>query len=217
MRGLLHSLVRPFDMTWYADEIILCASDKALAEVVGCWQLSPFAYHIRSLAGHEWYRSEQQHGLPEGGLLVLRPVCGNSSYGLEWHGTSILDWVTLPFDSLTESLLDDSVTQRLGEYLDEESAPPLRFRQAVATLARRLDQPVLYYGCGMWGGEIDYEYCLTYRPAESLVATQPSLPPDRPGVEDALRVGLANLGLNLPTAYFAPHTRGFPWEAHRLG
>jgi hypothetical protein len=68
----------------------------------------------------------------------------------------------------------------------------------------------------MWGGDIEYKYCLVFEPAESLFATKPTLPSDRPDGEDALRDGLRRLGLSLPIAFFAPHTRSFPWQAQKL-
>ena len=203
-------------MTWYADEIILRASTAALEAVGTSSHLAPFAYHIQALDDHEWYRQEQQHGLPDGGLLVIRPVCGSSSHGFDWHGVTALDWAELPFESMAEGLLDATVTQRLSEYLDEESIPPLQLRKALASLAIHLNQPVLYYGCGMWGGDIDYEYSLVYEPTESVFLTKSSLQSDGPGTEDSLRFGLAKIGLNLPTTYFAPHTRSYPWQLHKL-
>ncbi|MBO9880716.1 hypothetical protein [Xanthomonas sp. D-109] len=203
-------------MTWYADEIILRASDAALKAISASSHLAPFAYHIQSLDGHEWYRQEQLHALPDGGLLMIRPVCGRSSHGVDWHGVAALDWAELPFDSIAEVLLDTSVAQQLSEYLDEESIPPLQLRKAIASLAAHLNQPVLYYGCGMWGGSVDYEYSLVYEPMESVFLTRSSVQFDGLGTEDSLRAGLAKIGLNLPTTYFAPHTRSYPWQLHKL-
>jgi hypothetical protein len=203
-------------MTWYADEIILRASTAALEAVRTSAHLAPFAYHIRSLDEHEWYREDHKHGLPDGGLLVIRPVCGSSSRGSDWHGVAALDWAELPFESVAEGLLDTAVTQRLSEYLDEESVPPLQLRKAVASLAAHLGQPVLYYGCGMWGGDIDYEYSLVYEPTESVVLTKSGFQSDGPGTEDSLRAGLVKIGLGLQTMYFAPHTRSYPWQMHKL-
>ena len=203
-------------MTWYADEIILCASKTALEAVGTSLLWAPFAYHIQSLKEHQWYRREKQHGLPDGGLLVIRPVCGSSSHGFDWHEEAALDWAKLPFESTAEGLLDTTVTQQLSDYLDEESTPPFQLRKAVASLAVHLVQPVLYYGCGMWGGDVDYEYSLVYEPNESVVLTKSSLQSGDSGTEDSLRTGLAKIGLELPTAYFAPHTRSYPWQMHKL-
>lgn len=128
----------------------------------------------------------------------------------------MLDWHSLTPATDAASLLNADVEHQLAEYLDGGSAPPTSFRQALAELAATIKQPVLYYACAMWGGDIDHEYCLTYEPNEVFTATEPGLPPERPGVKDSLRIGLSKLGLQLPTGYFALHTRSFPWQAQRL-
>lgn len=62
-------------MTWYAQEILLRATPAALQAVRGSALLAPFAYHLHSLQDIDWYLPEHRHGLPQGGLLVIRPVC----------------------------------------------------------------------------------------------------------------------------------------------
>jgi hypothetical protein len=208
-------------MTWYADEIILRASTTALEVVGASSHWAPFAYHIQSLDEHEWGHQEQRHGLPEGGLLVIRPVCGHLSHRVKWYEAAILDWATLPFEPRAAELLDTTMTQRLSKYLEEEAEvmPPLQLRKAVASLAAHLNQPVLYYGCSMWGGDICYEYSLVYEPAESVTFTRPHFQSDTDTenyVEDSLCAGLRKIGLSLPTVYFAPHTRCYPWQMHKL-
>ena len=82
----------------------------------------------------------------------------------------------------------------------------------------------------MWGGDIEGEYAWIFgRSGIALV----SLPPDTPGerrplaiVEhsepvrivsgDVLACALKHLSLDLPTPFFAPHTRSFPWERYKL-
>jgi len=179
-------------MTWYADEIILRATPRALALVSTSQTLRPFSYHVRSLAGHHWYRKEHEHSLPEEGLLVIRPV-----------GPQL-------FETNNAAPLRAEVTNELLTLLDGETTPPpTSLRQALAAMAATLDQAVIYYSCRMWAGDIDYEYCLSYGPDEALLVTQPD-------TEDSLRAGLRKVGLDLPTHYFALHTREFPWDTHKL-
>jgi hypothetical protein len=180
-------------------------------------QLGPFSYLIRSLSGHDWHRPEIQHGLPPEGLLIIRPVYGASSHEAGWYEIPVLDWAELALhDAHADLLIDQRVTQDLSQYVDNDSVPPLALRKALTSLALTVDETVIYYGCGMWGGDIDYEYCLVYQPEEQLFVTKPDLPPDRSGGEDSLRLGLTRLGLSLPTGYFAPHARSFPWKAYQL-
>ena len=204
-------------MTWYAHEILLRATPAALAAVQSSAQLVPFAFHLRSMEGVNWYAPEHQHGLPEGGLLVIRPVCAAQAQGAQWHDDPILDTCTLPplpdSPDVADLLLADIATP-LADQLNEASIPDMALRTTLAALARQLNEPVVYYACGMWGGDLDFEYCLCYEPQESLFARDVS---ERGhGTERALDIALIKLGLTLPSAFFAPHTRSFDWAAHRL-
>ena len=90
----------------------------------------------------------------------------------------------------------------------------VRMDSSQCKTARQLNEPVVYYSCSMWGGDIDHEYCLLYEPQESLLLTNAS---ERGhGAERALVQGLQKLGLALPTPFFAPHTRSFDWAARKL-
>ncbi|WP_295641810.1 hypothetical protein [uncultured Methylibium sp.] len=201
-------------MTWYADEILITGTARALKWAAAS-ALADSSYVVRELAENSWDRPDQEHGLPSEGLLVVRPVCGKSSYGAKWHDSAFVDWSTLIGTEVQVSSNRD-VDQVIAEYLDEESTPPLPFRAFLSQLSHSLEQSVVYYACAMWGGDIDYEYSLIYSPNELIATTRPTLPPERPGEGDALQVGLLALGLRLPTPFFALHTRSFPWGEHRL-
>ena len=203
-------------MTWCADEIILLATPMALRLVSASPQWAPFSYVVRSLDSHEWHTREVQHTLPAEGLIFIRPVGSVSSGDLDWYGAPMLDWTAISGELGAAAQLDRQVTEQLSSYLHDDLLPPPAFRTAMASLAMTLQQVVIYYRCFMWGGDVESEYCLVYKPTESLFITKSSLPPDNPGVEDALRAGLSQLGLELPTGYFAPHVSSFPWQAHKL-
>jgi hypothetical protein len=201
-------------MTWYADEIIMLASDAAIAEVQRQLLLREHAFHVRTLDGHDWHRPDIAHGLPNGGLIFIQPVCDTSSHGASWHDLPILDWASLQPNDDFDGSLDAAATGKLSDYLGDASQPPMALRLFLTQLAKKLSQPVMYYACGMWGGDIDYEYCLVYSPNEVLFCTH--LEDDQLAKVDALCKGLSEIGLQLPTSYFAPHTRGFEWDRHRL-
>jgi hypothetical protein len=201
-------------MTWYADEIILPGTQAALAEIQRHPLLRAHAFHARTTEGHDWHREDIVHDLTDEGLIFIQPVCDLSSHAASWHDLPVLDWTLLvPSDGRVD-MLNDAVTTKLVDYLDEEYLPPVALRQFLAQLATQLLQPVLYYGCGMWGGHIESEYCLVYSPREALFCTNPE---DRQFAKvDALCKGLSEIGLHLPTSYFAPHTRGFEWSEHKI-
>jgi hypothetical protein len=202
-------------MTWYANEIVLPATDQAMEWVRREPTVRAFAYCVRSIESHPWYDPRAKHGLPVDGLLFVRPVHGRNCAAGEWHDDASLDWAKLSPSTPTFPS-DETVSRQLADYLGEDETPPEQFRSFLSGLSRELSCPVLYYACAMWGGDIEFEYTLLYSPQEvlQLTATTPNAPPG--GVQDSLVPALARLGLNLPTAYFAPHTRGFPWEEYAV-
>ena len=201
-------------MTWYAHEILLRATPATLTAIHASAQLAPFAYHLRSLDQVQWYLPEHRHDLPEGGLLVIRPVCSAQEQGAQWHDSAILDTASLPPRPEMTPLLQADIATPLADQLSEASLPALSLRGTLAALAQQLQEPVVYYACGMWGGDVDFEYCLIYEPQESLFVRDVS---ERGhDTERALDMALAKLGLTLPSGFFAPHTRSFDWAAHRL-
>lgn len=206
-------------MTWYADNILLAATPGATARLSDDPLLRPHSCLITNLDGHEWYRPEHRHSLPEGGLLVIRPVAAPDSHSASWYGEAVLDW-SLPDAPPLSAALIDGLDATAFDY----PGPPLSFRRFLASLAAGLKQPVLYHACAMWGGSIEQEYCFAYTPVETLFVTRPDMPfqtadtdPVIPYLtENALVRGLALIGIDSPTGYFAPHTRAFPWRDHAL-
>lgn len=201
-------------MTWYADEILLRATPAALAAIKTDMQMADFAYQLQSMDDFDWYLPEHRHGLPPEGLLVIRPACDAQSHGGRWYDEPVLDAALLSAPEDTQALLSPQIPELLSADLHESALPPHPLRNHLAALARQLNEPVVYYSCSMWGGDIDHEYCLLYEPQESLLLTNAS---ERGhGAERALVQGLQKLGLALPTPFFAPHTRSFDWAAHKL-
>ena len=201
-------------MTWYADEILLRATPAALAAIKADAQLADFAYHLKSLDDFSWYLPEYRHGLPAEGLLVVRPVCNAQSHGGRWYDEPVLDTALFRAPEDAQALLNPQIPELLSVDLHESALPTKPLRSQLAVLARQLNEPVVYYSCSMWGGDIDHEFCLLYEPHESLLMTDVS---ERGhGAKRALVQGLQKLGLALPTPFFAPHTRSFDWAAHKL-
>ncbi|MEH6422181.1 hypothetical protein [Pseudomonas sp. CGJS7] len=219
-------------MTWFADEILIPATAQAVQRIVADPLLAPFAYWVRDLDDHPWHAEEHRHGLPEGGLIAIRPV--RDTRGDEgddsWYGTPSLEWSSLR-PKHEQGPEPDRIGRRLAMYLlectsgetpaadtvpeDVDSLPPPSLRRYLSELAAELSLPVLYHSACFWGGAVEYEYSLCYRQHEALFLTKPPEPGDE-AVRHALHDGLAGVGVNLPSAYFALHAREFPWEQHRL-
>src|SRR3954464_9041072 len=96
-------------MTWYAKEILASGSDAVIQAIRGDILLAPFAYHLAEPLDYAWHTPEVVHGLPPGGLVVVRPICDatpdESPAG--WYGEPFLDWrcVSGPADSRLSALL----------------------------------------------------------------------------------------------------------------
>ncbi len=191
-------------MTWSADKILLAGSRRAV-EIVGRSSLAPYAFHITDLDGYPWHRPEAAHGLPEGGLLAIRLPDGASAGAGEWREEG----------EQARHLLSVTATAVLAEHLPADKQIPEQRRLSTAHLALQVGQPILHYRCEMWAGELEFECTLVYSPAESVLCADVS-ESSSPAAPDALRDGLLRIGLQLPTRYFAPHARDFPWSRYRL-
>mgnify|MGYP003575252130 CR=1 FL=1 len=120
-------------MTWYADEILLRASPTAL-ECVGRSGLAPFAYHLKSLHDHHWHSPDIKHGLPEGGLLVIRAGRDRDAGGDLWQGCEY----SAASESEVEAMISPAVTAEISRHVDERARVPVRVRGAAAYLAREM-------------------------------------------------------------------------------
>jgi hypothetical protein len=100
--------------------------------------------------------------------------------------------------------------------------------QFLHELSITVESPVLYYSSFMWGGDVEFEASWVFAPQQFTYITQiegcaePTVrcidDVGRESIEvgDALQKGLLHLGVDLPTGFFALHTRGFPWEDYRV-
>lgn len=197
-------------MTWYADEILIPASDKAIHYIAANPQLSPFAYVIPDLNNYPWYSPSHQHNLPTNGLIVIRPVISGNDHAATWYGEQFIEWSTLTHPLADAAALNPDVENVYNTY----NLPPQTFRQYLLSLAQTLETTLVYYSGAMWGGTIDYESVLVYSPQqESAFNTNPDL--ESNATESALCLGLAAIGINTD-GFFAPHTRSFPWKDYAI-
>jgi hypothetical protein len=222
-------------VTWYANRIYLHATPSALARL----EAEPaLVGHIFLLDGPllaSWQPLAEPVAPPAGGLVVVKEVgeaeepsvWGAEDYspGRPWH-----PWHTqnefVPWDHFHGAASLDIDPPGLRDLIQTEPppAPFLRFLKDIHIVS---GVPVTYYATAMWGGDIESEYAwvfddrevvYAYRSDEEIVEV---VEVDRQGRRsrqgDVLQLALAHLGLQLPTGYFAPHTRGFDWTPFRHG
>jgi hypothetical protein len=198
-------------MTWYANEILIPASDAVISKIAADPRLAPYSYWVKNLDEYPWYHSEHKHDFPPLGIIVIRPVLQTTDEDHHWYDESILDWSTLNRDIQCTGCINNSIDKDLDAYLNSNEIVPIAFRQFLADLAMELNTSVLYYAGFMWGGDVESEYCLVYSPQEQLFLTKTQIEGS-----DALREGLAAIGIQLPTGFFALHTRSFSWHEHHI-
>lgn len=206
-------------MTWYAHNLYMPATDRALSVLRLRQDLAPFLFVVDSLEGIRWHTPIVQHGLGPVGLAVVRPIGPADDYLSEWYGKPILPW---------ESLKPVPPGPGLLTNVEEEQAPPASLLQYIKELSAEAEAPALYYSSFMWGGDVEFEASWVFTPTQHTYITQSSLGEEpevrsvtEHGVEvvapgDALRKGLAHFDIQLPTGFFALHTRAFPWERYRV-
>jgi hypothetical protein len=154
-----------------------------------------------------------QHGLPPHGLIAIHPVLQTTTDHRWYEDGTTLDWALLSSHHETQRFVleNERNSLSLSQYIDPEAVPPMSFRIFLQQLAVALNTTVLYYAGSTWGGDVESEYVLSYQPEERLLITD-----IESKASNALRDGLAMIGINIPSGFFALHTREFDWEQHRL-
>src|SRR5690349_3004582 len=217
-------------MTWYADEVITLGTAEVVRAVREDPLLAPFAHHVKNPLRHHWHTPEVTHALPEAGLVVVRPVCDASmdDGAAEWFGEPVLDWARFPDRSRRSPRVE---RERVANECSHDSTilPPAALLAHLESLAVSARAPFVFYSCCMFGGDAEIELAWVLGPSEEAVfaSRNPEVPgerrpvavlePDEPTrvvTGDVLVLALTHLGLELPTPYFALHTRNFPWREH---
>ncbi|NUP08861.1 MAG: hypothetical protein HOW73_22670 [Polyangiaceae bacterium] len=211
-------------MTWFANEILAQATPELVAEVVAFPGYRDSSYLIRSLASHPFHCDEVRHGVPAAGLLVVQPV-GEPEDVSTGGDSPVVPWLPPPGWPIASLELRGSAVSRVVPDLPDSALPPDDFLGALKALAARHRTTVAYAYFSTFGGSNELEYAWVFADREYvLVNTLPDQAQHlsiTPGNEPArVAKGLIEslcplLGFDLPTWFFAPHTRDFPWEEHR--
>jgi hypothetical protein len=212
-------------MTWYANRIYINATPEALVAV----RSEPsFAGHLFLLTGSlpvSTRRGVPELRLPDRGLLVIKEI----GSGTEQEGEPPKHWWYAPDEWLSWSALQgprdqDVIDPSNIQELAEVERPPLAFLRYLRALHVSCNSPVTYYASFMWGGDVESEYAWVFAEHEVVYCDAPAgavevdADGNRHRLTDrgVLESALAHHGLDLPTAYFPPHTRKFDWDTRRL-
>lgn len=213
-------------MTWYATEILARCNPALLEAVRSNPILAAHSYLIHEPVDYSINGSEGTFTPPDGGLLVIRPVCDPETHCAEWHDSPVLSWHTLAGSADIEAIRP----QALGAHIDSElvnELPPPTFFAYLKKLSNETNARLAFFYCFMWGGDTEVEYLWLFGETEEAAIVL------RPGVKskvaqvgvggdillreaDLLSEALSYLGAPIPSPFWVPHTRGFPWEHYRL-
>lgn len=202
-------------MTWHADELLGPATPAILAAVRADTRLASYA-HVVPVTTISRLRARADR---PNGLLIVRPVCdaaGNEP-AFDWYRGTALDSQSFT-GSADMSVLHAAHTAHVG---DDAPTPPRNFLAAIQDLALRVGEPLVYYSCAMWGGDIELEQAFVLGSEPHVYsklgnAEAVCLPSAAPSQEDVLVSALRELGFELTDPYFEPHTRAFEWQRYTL-
>lgn len=213
-------------MTWYASEVFARCNDALLSAVRNDPLLAAHAYLIDAPVEYTLHDEPGVFAPPEGGLLVIRPVCDPDTDCAEWHSSEVLSWHALAGQAHTPVLAPESLGGHVDSDLRDELPPDDFFRYLKElSIAHKAD--LVYFYCYMWGGDTEIEYASFFgrREEVSFVVKSGVLSQvARNDPNNALRVveldllsdALSYLGAPLASPFCILHTRSFPWESFRL-
>jgi len=216
-------------MTWYANNVYARRSE--MLEDALCKEFSGSVYRVNDLRTHSWWKPEIIHGVPEEGLLAVRPFASSdeSDHLHDWYEEPVVSWDN--FSSFEDSGLELLIPPKiLGEANEDgEAYPPEGFLRFLRYLAKKRATAICYYQSFMWGGDIESEFAFVYSGNDEFFYLFVGFEDQKPQIEirknsmaptrktgEVLVHALRHIGLDLPSFYFALHTRGFDWSRHHL-
>jgi hypothetical protein len=224
-------------MTWYASHIYAEPNPTVVSALSRHPVLSKGLYLVNSLKGHQW-ESKPHHGLPRKGLLVGRELCAPRTEEAEWHQRrdSSISWeeITGPtgIDIILPEYLPVSEFGRLYHDHGQAAYPPIAFLRFLKHLHETTNTTVSFYHHFSAAEQaVQQEFAWVFGEEELVYVrhgersihlysrAQMSTTPYE--VTQLAHTGVLVLilkhhRLNLPTGYFALHTRHFDWEKYRL-
>lgn len=212
-------------MIWHTSEILARPSLRLRAALAQIPDLKGFTYLLHGTLPVVSERARSWDGLPEEGLLVVRPI-GDPTW-MKVEDGPVRSWHDWPGPG---ARLDNAPGMIERGSLDDETEvyPPAAFLGVLKLLARQTETTLAYYYGATWGGDVDIEHSWLFGPAgeERALVT---VGEDRHTsvyvdghLEQTLESGLLQqllepLGVRLPgSGQFPPNERPFDWAPYAL-
>lgn len=224
-------------MSWTADQIYTLPNPLIIDYFKGIPAFQKSLFLVNDLDGirFDWEKdfifsnepsekNHMRHGLPERGLLTVAPNFYRDEYDIREadnddcgynYGTSAYQWKAI--DNNFEAIPDIPLT--LG--LDDNQ---IKLLGCLQWLHKQTKEPIMYYKCEMWGGEVDEELSIAFNNGiqfywydpEKRITFQLNREQATASEKTPLQCGLEKLGLFLPTFFFALHDRSFDWQRYQI-
>ena len=216
-------------MTWYASQIITTGAPSVIAAIERNPLFTDHVFRVTNPIRHDWHSPKVKHSVPDDGLVFIRPICDPADHIAEWHGDESLSWEQFEIaPGLDVTLTPHAIAERRTEF-EAANFTPVDILRVAKKLNADTNVPVAFYYCFFWGGDIEFEYAWIFDGSERILIRQSEdVPPNVNRLleitantetvhdDDVLVRTLRSLLCELPTPFFAPHTRGFPWDEHRF-
>jgi hypothetical protein len=212
-------------MTWFANHIYAANKPELLSALQKHPILRKGLYLVDDISDYPWFRPEIRHGLPQGGLIVVREICfpGIDSGAAEWHDQDAVFWESATTASIPIIPLQMLLSQNDNEPLGGDLVP-LSALQSFKEISNASGSTLIYYSHCMWGGGTEYELAWSfgnydratrYLDDETFLEVRLDTAPERQAGA-VLKSVLAELDMAIPTGYFALHARNFNWKRYRV-
>jgi hypothetical protein len=174
------------------------------------------------LSDQETEKSHMKHGLPESGLLAIKPNVSATGYDTDFEMDSFWDiYKDAPADKwgFMESLPYEQLELEIDLQGNQRKLLGL-----LKSLSMEFNTPILYYFCFMWGGYTEEEYAVVFDKGMRVYAYDREKEKDVEIIGGAreelsstlLQTSLKHLDLDLPTWFFALHESSFDWKRYHL-
>lgn len=225
-------------MSWSADQVYTLPHPIIIDYFKGIPAFQKRLFWVNDLEGirFDWVKnfifskrstrhSHMRHSLPERGLLVIAPHLYKTGYDI--HQSSNDDFwkfnIQTPGDkwAAIDNSFGDNLQFPLKLNLHNNQ---LKLLSSLQWLHKQTKVPIMYYKCEMWGGLTDEEISIIFNngvyvywhDCESDTTFQLQEEEAYATEKTALQKGLEELGLLLPTPFFALHEGSFDWQRYQI-
>ena len=211
-------------MSWCASHIYFQHRPGVIEALRNHTLLSRGLYHVDDLSNFPWHDPLIEHGLPEGGLIVVRELAGKSTIDPELFVTDALDWDG--FDgsgAALPTLLPTIAFSGIEEEENYDVEPPPELLGTLKSVSQTTGAKGAYYYHVTWAGQTECEVAwifsgeeraAIYSDDQTIAIRREDGSLDRMEGQ-VLNLVLAEFGLDLKTPFFALHDRAFPWAKYR--